>query len=122
MYTDFDFYTNTYYGSLISADDFSALERQAALFVDRLSFNRLNSRWPITDKVRMAVCAVAEAIKRHEDAIQLAASSAGFKSENNDGYSVTYQDPDVLQAQLLRAQTDAARPYLIYTGLMDRSF
>ena len=121
MYVDYAFYSGPFGGSLISAADFTALERQAALHIDQITYNRLHQGWVVTDMVKMAVCDVAETIKRHEAAAQAAVSSAGVKGENVDGYSVSYQDPDIAMAAIDSAKTEAARPYLIYTGLMDRS-
>lgn len=121
MYADYSFYGSPFGGSLLSEAEFPALERRAALHIDRITFERLKHGWPVTDSVKMAVCAVAEALKRHEQAERTAEVAAGLKSENNDGYSVTYQDPDTTLAALSAAMTEAARAYLIYTGLMDRS-
>lgn len=121
MYADFAFYSGSYGGSLISENEFTALERQASLHVDLLTFNRLKNGWAVTNDVKMAVCAVAEAIKKYESVQAQAITVAGIKSENNDGYSVSYQDSADIKATLQSVMTDAAYPYLIYTGLMDRA-
>lgn len=121
MYADFEFYSGPYGGSLISAEEFLALERQAALHVDLLTFNRLHEGYAVTDTVKMAVCAVADAVKSNQSSLSALASSVGLKSENVDGYSVSYQDTASIKASLNQNMTDAAYPYLIYTGLMDRA-
>lgn len=121
MYADYMFYKGPFGGSLILEADFPALERQAALHIDLITLNRLHTGWAVTDTVKMAVCAITEAIKKHEAAAQAAETAAGIKSENNDGYSVSYQDAEVAQAAIEAAMTKAAWPYLIFTGLMDRS-
>lgn len=121
MYADFYFYTTVYGGTLISAEAFPALERQAALHVDLLTFNRLHQGWTVTESVKMAVCAVADVIKTNAKVQEKLLSAMGLKSENNDGYSVTFQDSANIKAAMQFAMTDAAYPYLIHTGLMDRS-
>lgn len=122
MYADFAFYQTTYLGTLVpDSDAFAALERQASLFLDRITFNRLQAGWSVTDAVKMADCAVVDELKKHESALQAAVTAAGLKSENVDGYSVSYQDAEATRASVDAAKLKAARPYLIYTGLMDRS-
>lgn len=121
IYADFEYYRNVYLGSAIDKDAFPALARQASLFIDQLTFNRLNQGWQVTDAVKMAACAVADSAKEYEIARQAAAATAGIKNENVDGYSVSYQDTATIKASLDQAMSDAAYFYLIYTGLMDRS-
>lgn len=119
-YADYAYYSGTYQGTAISEDAFAALVRRASLVIDEITFNRLNSGWTVTDAVRMATCAVAEALKQYEAAEQSAVSAAGLNSENNDGYSISYQDAKTVRAAIDSTKLEAARPYLIYTGLMDR--
>ena len=121
MYADFAFYRDAYKGTAVNEDAFAALERQASLFIDRITFDRLHQGWAITDAVKMADCAVAETLKAHETARQEAVTAAGIKSENVDGYGITYQSSEDIRTAIESAMFEAARPYLIYTGLMDRS-
>jgi len=122
MYADYAFYTSSYGSSYIASEaEFSPLERRAEQHIDLITFGRLHSGWPVTDAVKMAVCAAAEAFKKYSDTEAAETAAAGLKSENNDGYSVSYQDPADIKAAVSDALTDAAQPYLIYTGLMDRS-
>lgn len=121
MYADFTFYHDIFHGSAVDQDAFAALERQASSFIDRITFNRLYQSGQVTDTVKMADCAVVDTLKAHETTQQVAVTSAGVKSENVDGYSVTYQSADDIRAAVESAMLEAARPYLIYTGLMDRS-
>lgn len=122
MYTDYAYYLSTFGGSDITSDlEFTVLERKAALHIDRITYNRLHMGQSVTDAVKMAVCAVADTIKQYSSTAQAAITAAGLKSENNDGYSVSYQDSETAQAAIESAMTESARDWLIYTGLMDRS-
>ncbi|MCI1966867.1 MAG: hypothetical protein LKJ17_12165 [Oscillospiraceae bacterium] len=121
MYADFSFYSGPFGGSLISEAEFLSFERRAALFLDRITFNRIHSGWAVTDEVKMADCAIAEEIKRYQAAEQASVAAAGLKSENTDGYSVSYQDAETARAAIDSAKLEAARPYLMPAGLMDRS-
>lgn len=121
IYADYEYYRNVFYGSAIEEDAFPGFARQASLFIDSLTFNRLNRGWKVTDSVKMATCAVADAVKINQSALSALNSSVGIKSENVDGYSVSYQDTATIKASLNQSMSDAAYPYLIYTGLMDRA-
>lgn len=122
MYADFIYYRDTYKGTAVADESvYAAVGRQASLFIDQITFNRLHAGRPVTDAVQMAACAVVDAIKEHEAAKQQAVSAAALKSETVGGWSGSYQDPATAQAAIESAMTEAAWPYLIYTGLMDRS-
>ena len=60
----------------------------------------------VTDAVRMAACAVAEVMRRHEET--QTANPAGIKAESVGGQSVTYEDAATLSAQYDAALLDAA--------------
>lgn len=122
IYADYAYYSGPYQGTAISEDAFAALARRASLFIDQLTYNRLNLGSLVTDAVRMATCAVAEAMQASDNAQigQTAAYAAGIKSESTDGRSVTYQDANAIRAACETQWAAAAKPYLIYTGLMDR--
>lgn len=121
-YADYAYYSGTYQGTAISEDAFAALARRASLLIDRITFNRLNTGWPVTEAVKMAMCAVAETIKATDEAQaeQTAAYAAGIKSESTDGRSVSYNDADAIRAAYEAQWSGAAEPYLMFTGLMDR--
>lgn len=87
VYADYDFYTDAYCGKTISADDWPALAMRASAYIDALTFGRLAAGAEIDDAARLAVCAVAEAERR-----AAAGPTDTVKSENVDGYSVTYED------------------------------
>lgn len=120
-YADYAYYSGTYHGTVISLDAFAALARRASSFIDRITYNRLNTGWAVTDAVKMATCAVAEAMKASE-AIELTATYAtAVKSENTDGRSVTYQDTGNIREVIKTQWAEEAEQYLLFTGLMDRS-
>lgn len=120
IYAGFEYYRDVYHGSAIDEDAFPALAREASLFIDQLTYNRLNQGWKVTDAVKMATCAVTERIQLAKQSNALSVNTA-IKSENNDGYSVSYNDLSLIHAQLHSDYEAVAYPYLIYTGLMDRS-
>lgn len=109
MLADYPFYTGAYHGALIAENDWPAAEREAEAYLRRLTFGRLGPDGA-PDSVRMAVCAVAEAVQRHSAG--LAARADGVKSENTDGYGVTWEDGAAGAARYEAERLAAADLYL----------
>lgn len=110
MYADYAFYAEIFGGELIQPLDWPAVSRRADAYLDRLTYNRLRNGTVVTDAVRMAACAVAEAMQRHEKTQKV--NPAGVKSESVGGQSVTYEDAATLSAQYDAALLDAADLWL----------
>lgn len=106
MYADYVFYVEAYGGENIPPLDWPRISRHADAYLDRLTYNRMKNGAVVTDAVRMAACAVAEAIQRHEKTQKV--NPAGVKSESVGGQSVTYEDAATLSAQYDAALLDAA--------------
>ena len=110
MLTEYAFYVGIYHGALIAEKDWPAAEREAEAYVRRLAFGRLTPEGSAPESVCMAVCAVAEVVQRHNTA--LAAHGDGTKSENTDGYSVTWEDGSAAVARYEAERLAAADLYL----------
>ncbi len=65
-YADFNFYENTYFGDVLTADKAAKWLSLASDEIDTLTFGRLTFAFPTVEahieKVKKAVCAVAEAL------------------------------------------------------------
>ena len=85
MYTSYSYYYETFRGSQLAPDQWPAAAREAEAYIDLLTCQRLREGSPVTDEVRMAVCAVAEVVGRYRAA--RASRADGLKSVSNDGYS-----------------------------------
>ena len=103
MLTDFSFYRNFYGGTLIPENEFVRYCEFASRFIS----NMITSRFEISSDIKMAVCHVAEIFYR--DNVRM-----GISSENNDGYSVSY-DKSVSAEKLA---TEIASVYLGSSGLL----
>lgn len=90
MYADYVFYVEAYGGEGIPPLDWPRISRHADAYLDRLTYNRMKNGAVVTDAVRMAACAVAEVMRRHEET--QTANPAGIKAESVGGQSVTYED------------------------------
>jgi len=100
---DFDYYKNNFLGTLVPCDKFYHIEKKACVYVKNAILNKNSD---ITE-VKDAVCAVCELIYNEE-------KRNGIKSENNDGYAVTYFD----NPSFTQKVNDVITIYLATTGLM----
>ncbi len=117
MYADYIFYTTEYMGSAIPETAFAGVERAASAYIDYLTHNRIVlSELPamVQNKVKMAVCAVAEVCYKQqtdEDSSTVSSESVGNHSKT---YAVVKKGFDERQHEkLVNAKT-----YLHGTGLM----
>ena len=63
-YADYEFYTTSYFGSVVPETDFSRLAERASDFVDTMTFDRLVDGLPTNERsqkrIKKAVCSLAE--------------------------------------------------------------
>lgn len=115
MYADYEYYKNSFSGILIPEEEFPLLANKVSRYLDHVTMHRISEA---TDKVKNAVCAGAEALYEF---IQMYKNiPKGIKSENTDGYSVTYSefDMDKFKRQENTVMYNAFAQELSGTGLM----
>lgn len=106
-YADYDYYKNSYGGSLITEDKFSFTAARASDIIDEATFSRLENSVPeeFSEKVRVCCCELAESIYsytvRTGDSESSGGASSGIASEKIGQYSVTYQSESEEQAKKL---------------------
>ena len=106
-------------GSAIGEMPFNLLEFEARRQIDIRTFNRLNSE-DIPQTVKLCVYALINGIQDFANASSSA--SSGVKSENTDGYSISYVSASEISEVVKSKQTeidDIIRTYLlgvIYNG------
>lgn len=109
MYATFDYYQSAYLGTLILEADWPRYERDASLYIDRLTYERLVvDPLKVTDRVKGAVCAIAEALNQQNSAESKSGESKGVKSFNNDGYSESYGSITTIRKSYEKLKMDAA--------------
>lgn len=140
MYADYEFYTETFYGTAIAEADFSRLSSRASDFLDyytRGKAAKATEEATVTALAK-ACCAVAEAMQRDEQsaavadkaaAAALASSTGEIKSETVGSWSQTYATASdyskagsAASAALDQRAAYAviAQEYLVNTGLLYR--
>ena len=117
MYADYDFYLNTYFGNVISAEDFQRLSERASDYI-RAATKGLSDTvdgWQL-DAVRKASCAVADALLDEE--IMNAGTFSGeqaVSSETVGSWSRSYGSSSfsaTVAEQIEKRKTDALALYL----------
>ena len=94
-YTDYDFYTTSYFGSVVPETDFPRLAEKASDFVDAMTFDRLVDGLPENERsqkrIKKAVCSLAELMYQIELAEKNATNAAvsGTSTAIGSGGSTT---------------------------------
>lgn len=121
-YVDYDYYVKEYKGDAIPQTAFDKLARDASVFVREITFDRIQDEM-IIDAVKDGVCAVCEVLYTEEQQLHKNGGKE-VKSENTDGYSVTYvteaQDGQSRKDVLRWKMYQAAKEFLLFTGLLYR--
>ena len=121
MYVDYAYYASEYGVEIIPEKKFSGHERRAEAYIRKITYVRGDIFSTESDMVKDAVCAVADVYCSYD---QKQASAGMVKSENNDGYSVTYvteqTDGQTAEEVLRKKAYAAASAYLLPTGWLSR--
>ena len=82
-YVDYEFYTTSYFGSVVPETDFPRLAERASDFVDTMTFDRLVDGLPINERsqkrIKKAVCSLTELMYQ----IELAEKNAINQASTN---------------------------------------
>lgn len=94
-YADYEFYTTSYFGSVVPEADFPRLAERASDFVDTMTFDRLVDGLPENEhaqkRIKKAVCSLAELMYQIELAEKNAtnAAASGASTTIGSGGSTT---------------------------------
>ena len=88
-YADYEFYTTSYFGSVVPEADFPRLAERASDFVDTMTFGRLVDGLPTNERsqkrIKKAVCSLAEKMYQIELAEKNAANAAASGASTTIG-------------------------------------
>lgn len=119
MYVDYEYYADQYGGG-ISEKEFPSAERKAEAYIGKLTYIRGDIFATESGAVKDAVCAVADVYQFCEEKKR----TGTVKSENNDGYSVSYaveqSDGQTVEELIRKKAYEAASTYLLPTGWLSR--
>lgn len=94
-YADYEFYTTSYFGSVVPETDFPRMAERASDFVDAMTFDRLVDGLPENERsqkrIKKAVCSLAELMYQIELAEKNAtnAAASGTSTTIGSGGSTT---------------------------------
>jgi hypothetical protein len=118
-YVDFTFYEEEYLGSQITEADFPSRALSASAIIDLITYDRAaeviedNDDADLVNKVKLAVCTVAETYQRY-----YVNEEKEISSESVGGHSVSYITTKEMERTRDKRYVDAAKIYLGNTGLM----
>lgn len=120
MYVDYEYYLNEYGGTSTPYEHFRSTEKKAEAYIKKLTYVRGDIFAVENDAVKDAVCAVTDVYYAYNKKTQ----NGTIKSENNDGYSVTYvteqQDGESMEELIRKKAYAVASTYLLSTGWLSR--
>ena len=129
-YTTYEFYQNTYYGDLLTQENFAKWESRASDEVDSYTRRRAADalETDVSERVQKAVCAVADVLYQIDQATTTAldATSAGnIKTRSSGNESITYGSTETTISRAAKDPTERdsliysiIRKYLWDTGLL----
>lgn len=116
-YADYKFYVEEFGGKKIKGEDFTAASLHATQYIKHITLGRSDSY--TGDELKYATCAVADAYQS-----VFGKTEAEKKSENTDGYSVSYvvqgKDGESPEELFKRRAYESAKYWLANTGLLNR--
>ncbi|MBS6195478.1 MAG: hypothetical protein KH828_07860 [Clostridiales bacterium] len=119
LYVGYQYYAETYNGTMIPEEFFPKAAREASAFIREITHDMIVE---VTDDIRDAACGVAEVYYSEDNNQGEGNDHREVKSENTDGYSISYvtegKDGESREETVRRKMYLAARKYLIHTGLL----
>lgn len=123
MYADYSYYANSF-GGKMTEEEFRKYEGIAEAYIRSITYINGNIFSSDSNDVKMAVCAVAEVYQKGILKQEQNNGCGQVKSENNDGYSISYiteqTDGQTSEELLKRKAYDAAYIYLLPSGWLSR--
>ena len=120
----YDFYVNTYHGTLIPEEEFPFYIGKADARLEELTYGHcFKADLPAATKTRvsLAECAIADTLFSFDSASAAPAAAAMIAEEKVGSHSVKYNDA-VSASQALASQIRSlASAYLLTTGLLNRA-
>jgi len=123
LIADYNFYRETYFGDLLTAENFPKYASRADSFLDELTTGKYESdRLPqkAVEAVKMAECAIAELCLNLEQAELQSDAAWKVEGEKVGNHSVTYRNNAEIAEQTEKQIRETAARYLLRWGLLYR--
>ena len=123
MAADYEYYRDTYLGSLLTEENFAKYALRADSYLDLLTTGRYEKDClpeKAVEAVRMAECAIAELCLNLEQAELQSDAAWKVQSEKVGNHSVQFRNNAEIAEQTERQIRDTASRYLARWGLLFR--
>lgn len=111
---EYSFYTEIYGGKNIPEGDWKRVSLKAEQLLNSYTFGHLSGGWDGSELVKLISCAMCEM----SELIYADEKRSGKASENNDGYSVSYETGKSLESSLYTvACVYLGDTWLMYAGV-----
>ena len=123
MYVDYEYYSNTFGGSVLTEGAFQKAEQEAETYIRYLTYlnGDIFADKIQADAIKGAVCAAADA---YYTAVRETADGGNVKSESKDGLSVSFvvarKDGETADSYAKRCMYQVIRIRLLLTGWLSR--
>ena len=123
MIADYGFYRETYFGDLLTAENFAKYASRADAFLDELTTGRYKNdrlRAETLEAVRMAECAIADLCLNLEQAGLQSDAAWKVQSEKVGNHTVSFRNNAEITEQTEKQIRKTAERYLGRWGLLYR--
>lgn len=123
MYVDFEYYSNVFNGSVLTAETFQKAEQEAETYIRYLTYlnGDIFADKAQADVIKNAVCATADA---YYTAAKETAEGGNIKAESKDGLSVSFvvarKEGETSDDYVKRCMYQVIRTRLLPTGWLSR--
>ena len=123
MVADYEFYRDSYLGTLLTEENFPKYALRADSFLDLLTTGRYEKDClpeKAVEAVKMAECAIAEICLNLEQAETQSDAAWKVQGEKVGNHTVTYRNNAEIIEQTEKQISEIARRYLLRWGLLYR--
>lgn len=121
-YATYAFYTTTYHGDVLTADNFDKYADRASDYIDYITMGKAAGYTDSDDKLAKCCCALAEKFQSQDVEIEnsVGVSVGAVASETVGSHSVSYRSTAEIKAAFDAALLSVVQMYLLPTGLLYR--
>lgn len=103
-------------GKISDETPFNLLEFKARKYVDKYTFGRLVNLENQSQEVKLCIFELINNLETYDKASSVSSEKAGIKSENIEGYSVSYADTTESMAEVVKGKEESCKD-IIYNYL-----
>ena len=120
--TNYEYYKNTFGGTLIPSESFTRLEIKATSDFNYFTSSRVSSKEQITDDIKNVICEICELKYQQEQLKENAVKTNVVQSETVGSHSVTYANNGNITQQILSDEDMMSKEYQIcLIGIVDKN-